>query len=155
MTQQAQSKLIAPGASRIGRALADSGLAGSAAARVQPLEPDQVKFGRTLLWRVLVEPYIPKYQGRIETPEGVEQAERILSTTGRVLQVGSFVYQSKTSAGLLLADEPHKPKVGDYVLYAQYAGQEIHLRSGNILRLLNDTEILMVIDEPDALKGYL
>jgi len=123
--------------------------------RVVPLTPGEVGFGKTLLWRVLVEPYIPKYKGLIETPREVETAERILATQGRVIQVGEFAFQSKTSAGLCLADEPNRPKVGDYVLYEQYAGQEVHLRSGNVLRLLNDTEILMVIADPEAIKGYL
>lgn len=123
--------------------------------RLEPLEPGKLTFGTTLLWRVLVEPYIPKYKGRIETPHQVDEAERILATQGRVLQVGAFCYQSKTSAGLDLSAEPNKPRVGDYVLYEQYAGQEVHLRSGHILRLLNDTEILMVIHDPEQIKGYL
>src|SRR5690606_4528956 len=141
--------------SRIGSALAKSSLVLDQKPRVEPLKPGEVKFGRTLLWRVLVEPYIPKYKGTLELPPDVDNVERILATTGRVLQVGAFSFQSKTSAGLCLADEPNKPKVGDYVLYEQYAGQEVHLRSGHILRLLNDTEILMVIDDPDAIKGYI
>jgi len=140
--------------SPVRRALEQSGL-GNDVPRVTPLEPGEVKFGRTLLWRVLVEPYLPKYKGLIETPPQVEQAERILATQGRVLQVGHFAYASHTAAGLHLADDPNVPKVGDYVLYEQYAGQELHLRSGNILRLLNDTEVLMVMDDPEAVKGYL
>lgn len=143
------------GSSPLARALVDNGLATESQARTVPLEPGQVKFGKILLWRVLVEPYIPKYKGLIETPPEVETAERILATQGRIVQMGAFAFQSKTSAGLNLADEPNKPKVGDYVLYEQYAGQEVHLRSGHVLRLLNDTEILMVIDEPEAIKGYL
>lgn len=143
------------GGGKLARALADKGLVTEPQARTIPLEPGKVTFGTTLLWRVLVEPYIPKYKGMIETPPEVETAERILATQGRILQLGHFAFQSKTSAGLCLADEPNKPQVGDYVLYEQYAGQEVHLRSGHVLRLLNDTEILMVIKDPEAIKGYL
>lgn len=140
---------------KLARALADKGLVTEPQARTIPLEPGKVTFGTTLLWRVLVEPYIPKYKGVLDLPQEVDTAERILATQGRILQIGAFAFQSKTSAGLHLADEPNKPKVGDYVLYEQYAGQEVHLRSGHVLRLLNDTEILMVIKDPEAIKGYL
>lgn len=144
---------------RIGSALAKSSLVLGEQKRLPPLEPGNVTFGRTILWRVLVEPYIPKYQGPLAMPTEVENVERILATCGRILQMGAFCFRSKTAAGLHLADEPNRPKVGDYVLYEKYAGQEVHLRAPDggerILRLLNDTEILMVVDDPEAIKGYL
>lgn len=156
MTKQASAlELPQEGSGRIARALAASGLTTETQARSLPLEPDKVTFGRTMLWRVLVEPYIPKYKGPIDLPPEVDTAERILATTGRVLQIGPFAFKSKTAAGLDLAEDPNKPRVGDYVLFEQYAGQEVHLRSGHVLRLLNDTEILMVIDDPEQIKGYL
>jgi len=108
-----------------------------------------------LFWRILVEPIVPRYDGMIEAPPQVEQAERILACQGRVLQVGHFAYRSRTNAGLNLAEEPNIPKVGDVVLFQQYAGQEVHLRSGHILRILDDTEVLMIIKDPDRIKGYL
>lgn len=124
--------------------------------RVKPLAPEDVeRLGSVLFWRILVEPIVPRYDGVIEAPPQVEQAERILACQGRVLQVGHFAYRSRTNAGLNLAEEPNIPKVGDVVLFQQYAGQEVHLRSGHILRILDDTEVLMIIKDPDRIKGYL
>lgn len=129
----------------------------TAPARRPPLDPASLegKF-QVLLWRVLVEPVPPKtHEGVIELPEQSQEAERILTTVGRVVQLGHFAYQSRTSAGLHLAEEPKKPKVGDYVLFQQYAGQEVHLRSGHLLRLLNDTEILMWTSDPEEIRIYV
>ncbi len=114
--------------------------------------------GNVLLWRILVEPLEPpKKVGSFEMPEEVTRAEEILTSIGRVVQMGHFAFKSKTNAGLLLDDEPHKPKVGDYVLHEQYAGHEIKLRDGRKLRVIQDTEILMVMSEDEArqIKAYL
>lgn len=119
-----------------------------------PMKPDDVP-GLVLYWRVLVEPFVPKHQGMIETPEIIEQAERIQSSVGRILQLGHFAFKSRTAAGLDLAEQPNLPQVGDYVLHEIYAGQAIKLRNERSLRVLNDTEILMVISDPQQIRGYL
>lgn len=125
------------------------------AQRLQPITEDELKqLGQVALWRILVEPYIPKQRGLIARPPSVDEAERVISKVGRIVQVGEFVYQSKTVAGLELAKAEVRARVGEYWLYEMYAGQEIHLRSGHLLRLLTDTELLMRIEDPDAIKGY-
>jgi hypothetical protein len=127
----------------------------SEAQSLQPITPEEVAaLGDVALWRILVEPYVPKKRGLIERPPSVDEAERVISRVGRIVQVGCFAYLSRTSAGLELAQAREKAEVGQYWLYEMYAGQEIHLRSGHILRLLTDTELLMRINDPDLLKGY-
>jgi len=140
--------------SRIGKALASSAMVTERQRKLEPLDVEQLPI-KVMFWRVLLEIYIPKYSGSIITPEQVDEAEKIASTTGRVLQLGHFAFQSRTSAGLHLAEEPNIPAVGDYVLHETYAGQEIKLRSGHALRVLNDTEILCWAKDPSEIKGYL
>jgi hypothetical protein len=77
-----------------------------------------------------------------------------VSKVGRIVQVGEFAYQSKTTAGLDLAAARVRANLGEYWLFEMYAGQEVHLRTGHILRLLTDTELLMRVYDPDLLKGY-
>lgn len=125
------------------------------AQRLQPLTAEEMEeLGEVALWRIVVEPYIPARRGLIERPPEVDQAERIISKVGRVLQVGEHCYHSKTASGLDLATTKRRAKVGDYWLHEMYAGQEIHLRSGHILRLLTETELLFWVKNPDLIKGY-
>lgn len=123
-----------------------------------PLEPISqqlvTELGQISLWRILVEPYTPKRRGLIHRPDSVEHAERVISKIGRIVQVGCFAYQSKTAAGLELSQAREKAQVGEYWLYEMYAGQEVHLRSGHILRILTDTELLMRVNDPELIKGY-
>lgn len=123
--------------------------------RLQPITAEEVaKLGEVALWRVLIEPYVPKKLTVLEMPEGVDNADRIISKVGRVVQVGEFCYHSKTASGLELSNTRNRAKVGEYWLHEMYAGQELHLRSGHILRLMTETELLMRIDDPDLIKGY-
>lgn len=125
------------------------------AQRLQPITEKELKeLGEVALWRIIVEPYIPKRRGLIERPPSVNEAERVISKVGRVVMVGEFAYQSKTVAGLELSKARVRANVGEYWLYEMYAGQEIHMRSGHLLRLLTDTELLMRIHDPDLIKGY-
>lgn len=125
------------------------------AQRLQPITIEEVEaFGDAHLWRVLVEPYIPKQRGQIVRPPQVDEAERIVSKVGRVLQIGEFAYASTTVSGLKLYEAKVRAQVGEYWLYEMYAGQEVHLRSGHILRLLTETELLHRVKDPDLIKGY-
>lgn len=125
------------------------------AQRLQPITDEEIKaLGEVALWRVLLEPYVPKQRGVIARPQSVDNAERIVSRVGRVVFVGEFCYQSKTSAGLELSKAKVRANLGEYWLFEMYAGQEVHLRSGHILRLLTETELLMRINDPDLIKGY-
>ena len=122
---------------------------------LQPITDAELEaLGDVSLWRIVVEPYIPKQRGLIARPPSVDEAERVVSKVGRIVQVGEFAYQSKTTSGLDLSKARVRAEVGEYWLFEMYAGQEIHLRSGHILRLLTDTELLFRVKDPDLLKGY-
>ena len=118
------------------------------------LQPADVP-GRVLFWRIVLAPYVAKYDGAIEMPDIIEQAERVANSLGRIVQMGFFAFKSKTVAGLDLAQEPNIPKIGDYVLHELYAGTHIKLRGDREFRVINETDILMVVDDPEQIRGYL
>lgn len=126
--------------------------------RPSPLTSEEaLKIGEAAGWRVIVEPWIPKYLGQVVV-EGVgqiDEAERILSQIGRILHIGCFCFKSVTQSGLDLSKMDPMPQVGELWLFDQYAGMEIKLRRGNVLRLLTDTELAFKVHDPDAIKGYL
>lgn len=139
-------------------ALSKPGLAHAAAdeKRLEPITAELLeRLGDALLWRIVVEPYVPKQRGLIASPAAVDDAERILSKVGRVVLCGSMAWKSETGSGLNLKDETNKPGIGDYVLHEMYAGTEIHLTSGHTLRILTETECLMRVKDPSIIRGYL
>lgn len=127
-----------------------------AAKRLPPISEEELtRLGKALLWRIVLEPWIPEQRGLIATAPQVDDAERVLSKVGRIVLMGAFAWQSKTEAGLDLNLEPHKPGVGDYVLHEMYAGTEVHLTTGHTLRILTETECLLVVKDPSIIRGYL
>lgn len=120
----------------------------------QMLAPEQVP-GRVLFWRIVLAPYEAQYGGTIEIADQTRDAEKVACSVGRVLSIGHFAFRSKTAAGLNLSEEPNIPKVGDYVLHELYAGTTVKLKGGKQIRIINETEILMVLDDPDQIRGYL
>lgn len=119
------------------------------------LTPEQVP-GHAIFWRIVLAPYVAKHEGLIQMPEIIEQAEQVACSLGRIIQLGFFAFKSKTAAGLDLALEPHIPTVGKYVLHEPYAGIRVRLRGKNrTLRIINETDILMVVDDPEEIRGYL
>jgi co-chaperonin GroES (HSP10) len=90
-------------------------------------------------------------------PHDAQTAEEIVTTVGKVIDMGEFAYKSKTNAGLLLADDPSKPGVGTFVLFAQYAGQEVVLNDEQKtkLRIIDDTEVLAIVSDPEQIKRYV
>ena len=125
--------------------------------RLPPFSAEQLEaLGDVALWRILVEPYIPPYKGQVAVDVGqVMEAQRVLSTVGRILQVGEFAYLSKTAAGLELSQAKVRAEVGEYWLFEMYAGQEVNVVSGHKLRILNETDLLVRIKDPDQIKNYL
>lgn len=124
------------------------------------IRPEDVP-GKALFWRVVIQPWIPKYDGTLDLPDITEKAQEIASCVGQVLQIGSMAFQSRTTAGLVLSDEPNLPKVGQYVLHEPYAGTERELKTAGDrskvrkIRIINDTDVLMVTDTPDEFRGYI
>lgn len=113
---------------------------------------------KVINWRLLVQPMPPKKQAEVlALAEQTQEAEEYLTSFGKVIDMGHFAYKSKTNAGLNLADEPNIPKVGDFVLFAQYAGQEVVLNNPDKtkLRVIDDTEVLGIVRNPEMIKRYV
>jgi hypothetical protein len=124
--------------------------------QLEPITAEAVAaLGDTMLWRILVEPYVPKYSGALALTDSIDNSERVVSKIARIVQIGCFAFKSRTQSNLELAQSDVLPKVGEYYLHEMYAGQEVHLRSGHILRLLADTELLYRVKDPALFKGYL
>ena len=113
------------------------------------------RLGDALLWNIVVEPYIPKQRGELVKAQVTIDAERILSQVARIVLVGCFAWKSKTASGLDLAEETHKPQVGEYVLHEAYAGTEIHLTTGHMLRILTETECKLRVKDPELVRAWL
>ncbi len=127
------------------------------AAGVAPHLQDGSPPVQPVLWRVLIEPIPAQEQteGGIILPEQVQDAEGALTCVGRVAAMGSLAFRAETKAGMRLADEVNRPKLGWYVVFNQYAGQKIWSRDGREFRIVNDTEILAVTETPDELRNYV
>lgn len=109
-------------------------------------------------WRLLVQPMPPKKKSEVlEMAQESQTAEEYLTSFGKVIDMGHFCFKSKTNAGLCLADEPNIPKIGDFVLFAQYAGQEVALNDDDKtkLRVIDDNEVLGIVRNPEMIRRYI
>ena len=96
-------------------------------------------------WRILVLPF----KGKKKTKGGIlysdEQIDRqqLATVCGNVLAIGPQAYQDKERY-------PDGPwcKVGDWVIFARYAGSRFKIEGGEV-RLLNDDEIIATIKDPE------
>ena len=97
-------------------------------------------------WRILVLPFkaAEKSKGGIIYSDDVIERSQIASTCGNVLAMGGQAYDKERF--------PEGPwcKVGDWVIFARYAGSRIKIEDGEV-RLLNDDEILATIKDPKDL----
>ena len=87
------------------------------------------------------------------TPETKEQEtidrQQVASQCGNVLAMGPDCYNDPKR----FSDGPWC-KVGDWVVFARYAGSRIEIEGGEV-RLLNDDEILATVQDPtDILQKY-
>ena len=102
-------------------------------------------------WRILVLPFKinEKTKGGIIMGQDTIEKQQVASQCGNVLAMGPDCYHDK--------DRFNKGpwcKVGDWVMFARYAGSRIKIEGGEV-RLLNDDEILATIKNPeDILHEY-
>ena len=101
-------------------------------------------------WRLLVLPFTPKEKtkgGILFSQEQLDKA-RIATTCGYVLKMGDLAYADK--------DKFKKPwcKVGDWVMFARYAGARLPIEGGEV-RILNDDEVLGTIGDPESVLHYI
>ena len=102
-------------------------------------------------WRMIVLPFKmkEKTKGGIYLGESTLEKQQVASQCGNVLAVGPDAYGDKER----FPDGPWC-KVGDWVMFARYAGSRIKIEGGEV-RLLNDDEVLATIKNPeDILHEY-
>ena len=102
-------------------------------------------------WRILVLPFKmgEKTKGGILMGQDTVEKQQVASQCGNVLAMGPDCYQDKSRY-----KQGSWCKVGDWVMFARYAGSRIKIEGGEV-RLLNDDEILATIKNPeDILHEY-
>ena len=102
-------------------------------------------------WRMLVLPFRMNEKSKGGVLFGTETIDKqqVASQCGNVLAMGSECYKDKERY-------PSGPwcKVGDWVVFARYAGSRIEIDGGEV-RLLNEDEILATVKNPeDILHKY-
>ena len=122
---------------------------------VKRLDPDNIKEVADELpepsgYRILLLPFTPKEKtkgGFLFSQEQLDKA-RIATTCGYVLKMGELAYQDK--------DKFDKPwcKVGDWVMFARYAGSRLPIEGGEV-RIINDDEVLGTIKDPESILHYI
>ena len=113
----------------------------------QDLTSEHAKLPIPTGWRILVLPFKmkDKTKGGIVLADATLEKQQVASQCGLILAMGPQCYQDKERY-------PEGPwcKVGDWVMFARYAGSRIKIEGGEI-RLLNDDEILATIKSPEDL----
>ena len=102
-------------------------------------------------WRILILPFKmkEKTKGGILMGQDTLERQQVASQCANVLAVGPHAYQDKKR----FPDGPWC-KVGDWIMFARYAGSRIKIEGGEV-RLLNDDEVLATIENPeDILHEY-
>jgi len=102
-------------------------------------------------WRILVLPFKmgEKTKGGILMGQDTLEKQQVASQCGNVLAMGPDCYRDKNRY-----KQGPWCKVGDWVMFARYAGSRIKIEGGEV-RLLNDDEILATIKNPeDILHEY-
>jgi chaperonin GroES len=102
-------------------------------------------------WRILVLPFKmgEKTKGGILMGQDTLEKQQVASQCGNVLAMGPDCYQDKRRY-----KQGPWCKVGDWIMFARYAGSRIKIEGGEV-RLLNDDEILATIKNPeDILHEY-
>ena len=98
-------------------------------------------------WRILVLPFkmSEKTKGGVIMNESTLERQQVASQCGNVLAMGSECYRDKERY-------PTGPwcKIGDWVVFARYAGSRINIEGGEV-RLLNEDEILATVKDPEDL----
>jgi chaperonin GroES len=102
-------------------------------------------------WRILVLPFKmgEKTKGGVLLGQESVDRQQVASQCGNVIAMGDACYVDKERY-------PKGPwcKVGDWVIFARYAGSRIEIEGGEV-RLLNEDEVLATVQDPtDILHKY-
>ena len=121
----------------------------------EPLNPETIKNQESQLpvpsgWRLLVLPFTPreKTKGGILIAQESLDKLRVATNCGYVLSMGPLAYQDKEKY-------PTGPwcKVGEWVIFARYAGSRLPIEGGEV-RILNDDEVLGTIKDPESVLSH-
>ena len=108
---------------------------------------EKTKLPKPTGWRILVLPFKmnEKTKGGVIINESTLERQQVASQCGNVLAMGSECYKDKDRY-------PTGPwcKVGDWVVFARYAGSRINIEGGEV-RLLNEDEVLATVEDPEDL----
>jgi len=107
-------------------------------------------------WRVCLQPVKPKVQtkGGILLPGTAQKAQEALACVGRVVSMGDLVWTSKRFINPITGEPSRGPKIGEWVVTGQYAGQTIRY-GGRVFRVLDDDAILGFVDNPEKIAIYI
>ena len=111
------------------------------------ISKEKTKLPQPTGWRILVLPFKmkDKTEGGLYLGQETVERQQVASQFGNVLAMGSECYQDKKRY-------PSGPwcKVGDWVVFARYAGSRIEIEGGEV-RLLNEDEVLATIQDPKSI----
>ena len=139
--KQEQSSILTP----------NNNLIGVKKSKEQKVTEESTKLPQPTGWRMLVLPFKmkEKTKGGIIMGQDTLEKQQVASQCGNVLAMGPDAYGDKQR----FPDGPWC-KVGDWVMFARYAGSRIKIEGGGV-RLLNDDEVLATIKNPeDILHEY-
>ena len=112
---------------------------------------EKAKLPQPTGWRMLVLPFKmnEKTKGGVLLGQETIERQQVGSQCGNVLAMGPDCYSDKER----FTQGPWC-KVGDWIIFARYAGSRIEIEGGEV-RLLNDDEILATVQDPtDILHKY-
>ena len=106
---------------------------------------EKAKLPQPTGWRLIVLPFKmdERTKGGIIMNETTLEKQQVASQCGNVLAMGPQCYTDKERY-------PEGPwcKVGDWVIFARYAGSRIQIEGGEV-RLLNEDEVLATVKNPE------
>ena len=141
MKTQEQSSILTP----------NNNLIGVKKSKPEIVTEESTKLPQPTGWRILILPFKmkEKTKGGILMGQDTLERQQVASQCANVLAVGPHAYQDKKR----FPDGPWC-KVGDWIMFARYAGSRIKIEGGEV-RLLNDDEVLATIKNPeDILHEY-
>ena len=105
---------------------------------------EKTKLPKPTGWRLLVLPFRMdgKTKGGVLLGQETIDKQQVASQCGNVIAMGDSCYTDKERY-------PSGPwcKVGDWVIFARYAGSRIEIEGGEV-RLLNEDEVLATVQDP-------
>ena len=105
---------------------------------------EKTKLPKPTGWRPLVLPFRmnEKTKGGVLLGQETIERQQVGSQCGNVLAMGPDCYHDKDRF-----KEGPWCKVGDWIIFARYAGSRIEIEGGEV-RLLNDDEVLATVQDP-------